>query len=88
MGRGRFEGNGRDKPKAGAGKMQSLERGSVNYTKKRVKIPLMNGNLHPCARIVPASTLSVMVNIHCFIDLFILVLNTGCMLTVYIIGHG
>ena len=48
--------NGRDKPKAGTGKMQSLERGSVNYTKKRVKIPLMNGNLHPCARIVPGSS--------------------------------
>ena len=88
MGRGRFERNGRDKPKAGAGKkMLSLERGSVNYPKK-VKILLMNGNLHPCARIVPASTLSIIVNIHCFIDLFILVLNIGCILTVYIIGHG
>ena len=88
MGRGRFEGNGRDKPKAGARKMQSLERASVNYTTKKIKILLMNRNLHPCARIVPASTLSVMVNIHCFIDLFILVLNIGCMLTIYIIGHG
>ena len=79
---------GETSPRLALEKKNAELRERVFQIQKRVKTLLMNKNIHPCTRIVPASTLSIIVNIHCFIDLFILVLNIGCILTVYIIGHG